>query len=569
MFNKKPIHPAGSSQQDVFKAEIMKRLLALFFVLLCCYLKLAAQGNYGSNIYMNEYLTGYSQILSPVMQKVNDTYYYMAYVNKPTPFIGVNFKNALVQVDDNSITYEYLLDSLNQARNPDFGKNIYQLNDSILLMTAYSVGYSDNPTPFYIRKYNLLNDSHINYVYYNELNSCNFFREIKTFKNNIIGFSYYTKLIDNNGPQICNTQIDRYDSNLINIQSIPFVASHRGLPHSRFESSLIDNSNILISSMFYDINLLVFANQYPMRHNLWVFKLDSTYQMVNEYRDNSDGTLGACSIIKANDGGYLVFTGKRARDYYNPPPFDDMFSHTLYKGLVVKLDENLNFQWEKAYTDSADAHDCRFRDAIRTSDGNILAVGNYFGYQTPDCNNCRDMLIWLVKMNDNGEVLWQRKYRSIPGYSSWTFTETFQVLEEEDGNFRVLNQLILNQPNDPIPVQNIHGQFMNIFRTDANGCIAPDCESVGLEDFYTKQPVIFSIYPNPASDYLALHFTEQQGNSYQITIGDMQGRVLHNKTCVNDGYDSILSLQGYTPGTYLIHIQQNGKRVGSKLFVKQ
>jgi hypothetical protein len=49
----------------------------------------------------------------------------------------------------------------------------------------------------------------------------------------------------------------------------------------------------------------------------------------------------------------------------------------------------------------------------------------------------------------------------------------------------------------------------------------------------------------------------------------MQGRVLHNKTCVNDGYDSILSLQGYTPGTYLIHIQQNGKRVGSKLFVKQ
>jgi hypothetical protein len=79
----------------------------------------------------------------------------------------------------------------------------------------------------------------------------------------------------------------------------------------------------------------------------------------------------------------------------------------------------------------------------------------------------------------------------------------------------------------------------------------------------------FDIYPNPASDYLALHFTEQQGKSYQITIVDMQGRVLHNKTSVNDGYDSILSLQGCAAGTYLIHIQQNGKRVGSKIFVKQ
>ncbi|MFN4122933.1 MAG: T9SS type A sorting domain-containing protein [Flavobacteriales bacterium] len=545
----------------------MKKLL-VFLLLLFSYLsEFVAQGNYGSNIYMNEYLTGYSQILSPVMQKVNDTYYFMAYVNKPTPLIGINFKNALVQVDDNGIMYEYLLDSLNQARNPDFGQNIYQLNDSILLMTAYSRGISESQTPYYIRKFNLLNDTSYNYIYYNENNAVNYFREIKKFNNNIIVIGYHQKEIGNDFLD-GRTQIYSYDSNLINIQSIPFVASHRGLPHSRFESSLIDNSDILISSMFYDINLLAFANQYPMRHNLWVFKLDSTYQMVNEYRDNSDGTLGACSIIKANDGGYLVFTGKRARDYYNPPPFDDMFSHTSFKGLVVKLDENLNFQWEKAYTDSADAHSCRFRDAIRTSDGNILAVGNYFGYQTPDCNHCKDMLIWLVKMNDNGEVLWQRKYRSIPGYSTWTFTETFQVLEEEDGNFRVLNQLIVNQPNDPIPVQNIHGQFMNIFRTDANGCVAPDCESVGLEDFYIKQPVIFSIYPNPASDYLALHFTEQLGRSYQITIIDMQGRVLHNKTCVNDGYDSILSLQGYTPGTYLIHIQQNGKRVGSKLFVK-
>jgi hypothetical protein len=91
-------------------------------------------------------------------------------------------------------------------------------------------------------------------------------------------------------------------------------------------------------------------------------------------------------------------------------------------------------------------------------------------------------------------------------------------------------------------------------------------DAVSIKDLELLE---FDIYPNPATNYLALHFTEQQGKSYQISIIDMQGRVLHNKTCVNDGYDSIISLQGYTAGTYLIHIQQNGKRVGSKVFVKQ
>lgn len=528
-------------------------------------MKLAAQGNYGSNIYINEYLTGYSQILAPVMQKVNNNYYYMAFINKPTPLLGVNFKNALINVDDEGITNEFLLDSLNLSYNPDIGNNIFQLDDTTLLMTAYNLGLTVENKNYFIRKFNLSDNSIINYNYTNEINSTNFFKEIVKFNNDLIVLSY-KQTLTLNGFSNCNIQINRYDYTFNEVEKLQFNFSHRNLHQTIFNSYLKDNNSILVSGMFFNINS---TNNYPSRNNLWVFKLDSTYQMVKEYRDNSDGTLGGSSIVKANDGGYLVFTGKRARDYYNPPPLDDMFSHTSFKGLVVKLDENLNFQWEKAYTDSADAHSCRFRDAIRTSDGNILAVGNYFGYRTPDCNNCKDMLIWMVKMNDNGDVIWQRKYRSIPSYDTWTITETYQVLEEDDGNFRVLNQLIVNQPNDPIPVQNIHGQFMNIFRTDANGCIAPDCESIGLEDLGSSNSLVFQIYPNPASDYLALHFTEQQGKSYQITIADMQGRVLHNKTCVTDGYDSIISLQGYTPGTYLIHIQQNGKRVGSKLFVKQ
>jgi hypothetical protein len=103
-----------------------------------------------------------------------------------------------------------------------------------------------------------------------------------------------------------------------------------------------------------------------------------------------------------------------------------------------------------------------------------------------------------------------------------------------------------------------------------NPAIACDIivQLMSISDFEANQAA-FEIYPNPASDYLALHFNEQQGKSYHISITDMQGRVLHNKICVYDSIDSIISLQSYASGTYLLHIQQNGKQVGSKIFVKQ
>jgi hypothetical protein len=90
-----------------------------------------------------------------------------------------------------------------------------------------------------------------------------------------------------------------------------------------------------------------------------------------------------------------------------------------------------------------------------------------------------------------------------------------------------------------------------------NNAVACDStwQVTGIADINKKQMPI-ELFPNPATESIALHFTEQQGKSYQITITDMQGRILQNKTC-------------YAAGNYLLHIQQNGKRIGSKLFIKQ
>jgi len=143
-------------------------------------------------------------------------------------------------------------------------------------------------------------------------------------------------------------------------------------------------------------------------------------------------------------------------------------------------------------------------------------------------------------------------------YTPFGFFQTFFLL----GSGALLDM------NYPIRLRCYEDEYWGLIHFNT----AVACDSVrvltSIHDLVANQTSV-DIYPNPASDYLALHFTEPQGKSYQITVIDMHGRVLQNKTCVNDGYDSILLLQGYAVGTYLIHIQQNGKRVGRKIFVKQ
>ncbi|MEW6365020.1 MAG: hypothetical protein AB1714_10320 [Acidobacteriota bacterium] len=99
-------------------------------------------------------------------------------------------------------------------------------------------------------------------------------------------------------------------------------------------------------------------------------------------------------VRQTKDGGYIVAGGVET-----PPS-------CLYQALVLKLDESGNMVWQKTYGGRV----ATARSIQQTSDGGyILAIEvEYLDYRPTD--------IWLLKLDANGNITWQKKYGSRQEY---------------------------------------------------------------------------------------------------------------------------------------------------------
>jgi hypothetical protein len=93
---------------------------------------------------------------------------------------------------------------------------------------------------------------------------------------------------------------------------------------------------------------------------------------------------------------------------------------------------------------------------------------------------------------------------------------------------------------------------------------SPECITTSITNPIERE---WNIYPNPAQDLLFIQFENEFPTS--VLISDLQGRLLIKEDYQTGIQNVPVSLNRLAAGTYLIHIQQNGKRIGSKLFVKQ
>lgn len=96
---------------------------------------------------------------------------------------------------------------------------------------------------------------------------------------------------------------------------------------------------------------------------------------------------------------------------------------------------------------------------------------------------------------------------------------------------------------------------VNYSYTDNNGCsnstfvVLNVAECTGLSEFDQLQNI--NVYPNPAKQFI--NFTGVKGKSYSVILSDAAGRVLMNKSNL-DNNDTI-SLEAYANGIYFLKIQ--------------
>jgi len=86
---------------------------------------------------------------------------------------------------------------------------------------------------------------------------------------------------------------------------------------------------------------------------------------------------------------------------------------------------------------------------------------------------------------------------------------------------------------------------------------------VGTDEF--SEPLIFSVYPNPVTDYLNIEIAYYTGSVAEITICDMVGRaILHTTLQQNESID----LRNLPAGAYLLKVRSD-QQTGTSIVIKE
>ena len=143
---------------------------------------------------------------------------------------------------------------------------------------------------------------------------------------------------------------------------------------------------------------------YLTRHGVgefWGTRLDANGDLIwRRYfgGTNNDRSFG---VVEANDGG-LVMVGASESD-----DFDISNSKGSYDFWVVKVSAKGEMLWEKSFggtgIDKAYA-------IVKTQDNAYAVVGNTFSADTDISKNNGESDVWLIKVSDSGDLLWEKTF---------------------------------------------------------------------------------------------------------------------------------------------------------------
>lgn len=110
----------------------------------------------------------------------------------------------------------------------------------------------------------------------------------------------------------------------------------------------------------------------------------------------------ANAVIKTSDNGFAVLGYTQSTDGDITDKTDGLFDYWL-----LKFDEIGNLQWQKTYGGSDDD---RGVDLVQTTDGSFVIFGFSKSADGDVIQNAGDSDLWLIKLDNSGNMLWQKSY---------------------------------------------------------------------------------------------------------------------------------------------------------------
>jgi hypothetical protein len=124
----------------------------------------------------------------------------------------------------------------------------------------------------------------------------------------------------------------------------------------------------------------------------------------------------AQSVTATTDGGYIILGYTQSNDNDITDKQDESFDY-----WVLKFDATDQLQWQKTYGGSLDD---RGSDIIQTSDGGYAILGYSFSTDGDATENAGLQDYWLVKLDANGNISWEKSFGYQGADSGITMTET-------------------------------------------------------------------------------------------------------------------------------------------------
>ncbi len=222
--------------------------------------------------------------------------------------------------------------------------------------------------------------------------------------------------------------------------------------------------------------------------------------------------------------------------------------------MMFKTDRDGQVLWQRSY-DQEDSYEEIFR-VIPTSDGNYLLGGLTFSDIA--ANGHADG--WILKMDPDGNILWDRKY----GGSYWD--KIFSLHETADGGFVFTGEtrsLVSGDIIDPpINPDSLDAKDSWIGKIDANGDLLWNHRFGSYED-----DVLVDLTIAPNGDILSVgnYLTEGIGGSWDISIyrHDQNGNLIWQQVHGENGYEEVFSIINTSDGDFAIGAMTNSQGNGS------
>ena len=199
-----------------------------------------------------------------------------------------------------------------------------------------------------------------------------------------------------------------------------------------------------------------------------------------------------------------------------------------YKIWLIKIDKNGEIVWQKSYNVNVNYYTDNAQDIILTSDGGYVIAG--YTFRGPG-----DSTVWISRLDSDGNILWEKSYAL--GKGEWGKS----IIETNDGGFLVAGYTGLKKTG---------GIDIWLLKLNASGDIIWQKAYGGDDD-----EEVYSIVATPDGGYIIGGNTKSFGaGAWDILLFkiDNSGNIIWQKTFGSEYLDALVSMVPAVDGGYII-----------------